>query len=59
MHLTRRDLIAGASASWAAVNLSGSADAQARRVLVITSNQDIPNFDPHLGTGYSTRTRES
>jgi peptide/nickel transport system substrate-binding protein len=54
MHLTRRDLIAGASASWAAVNLSGSADAQARRVLVITSNQDIPNFDPHLGTGYST-----
>ena len=27
--------------------------AQGKKILVIASNQDIPNFDPHVATGYS------
>ncbi|HST94834.1 MAG TPA: ABC transporter substrate-binding protein, partial [Microvirga sp.] len=51
--LTRRSLIAAGTASFASVALGGIADAQSRKILVITSNQDIPNFDPHIATGYS------
>ncbi len=29
------------------------AQAQARKILVVASNQDVPNFDPHVATGYS------
>ena len=32
---------------------AASAAAQARKILIIASNQDIPNFDPHIATGYS------
>ena len=24
-----------------------------RKILVVASNQDVPNFDPHVATGYS------
>ena len=30
-----------------------AAQAQTRKILVIASNQDVPNFDPHIATGYS------
>jgi peptide/nickel transport system substrate-binding protein len=30
-----------------------SAHAQPRKVMVVASGQDIPNFDPHVATGYS------
>ena len=50
--LSRRALL---GAGLAGLTLPESAFAQAggRRVLVIASNQDIPNFDPHVATGYS------
>ncbi|MFZ4531763.1 MAG: ABC transporter substrate-binding protein, partial [Alsobacter sp.] len=30
-----------------------AAQAQARKILIVASNQDVPNFDPHVATGYS------
>jgi peptide/nickel transport system substrate-binding protein len=51
--LTRRSIIAAGTASFATLALGGIADAQSRKILVIASNQDIPNFDPHIATGYS------
>lgn len=51
---TRRGAMAGGAALLAGMAGMRPAEAQARRILVITSNQDIPNFDPHLASGYST-----
>ncbi|MBC9176257.1 ABC transporter substrate-binding protein [Pseudoroseomonas ludipueritiae] len=51
---TRRGVMAGGAALLAGMAGMRAAEAQARRILVITSNQDIPNFDPHLASGYST-----
>jgi peptide/nickel transport system substrate-binding protein len=51
---TRRGVMAGGAALLAGMAGARQAEAQARRILVITSNQDIPNFDPHLASGYST-----
>jgi peptide/nickel transport system substrate-binding protein len=53
INLTRRSIIAAGTASLASVVLGGQADAQSRKILIIASNQDIPNFDPHIATGYS------
>lgn len=53
--LNRRALLAAAAAGLANVTLPDALFAQgARKVLIIASNQDVPNFDPHLGSGYST-----
>lgn len=55
LNLTRRQMLAGTAASMAAATLGGpAAEAQAKRVLIMVSNQDIPNFDPHIATGYSS-----
>jgi peptide/nickel transport system substrate-binding protein len=51
---TRRGVMAGGGALVAGMAFGQRAEAQSRRILVITSNQDIPNFDPHLASGYST-----
>lgn len=53
--ISRRAILAAASAGLAGLTLPKAAFAQqgGRKVLVITSNQDIPNFDPHIATGYS------
>ncbi|MEO6623938.1 MAG: ABC transporter substrate-binding protein, partial [Burkholderiaceae bacterium] len=55
--MERRSLLKGAAGSALAVSaasLSGLAVAQqGRKILVIASGQDIPNFDPHVATGYS------
>ena len=53
--LSRRALLAAAGAGLAGMTLPERAVAQqgGRRILVIASNQDIPNFDPHIATGYS------
>jgi peptide/nickel transport system substrate-binding protein len=53
--VSRRHLLGLAGISLASVVLPQAAFAQqgGRRVLVLTSNQDIPNFDPHTATGYS------
>src|SRR6478735_3171732 len=37
----------------AASGLTTDAHAQTRKILVVASNQDVPNFDPHIATGYS------
>jgi len=53
--LTRRRMMAGTAASLAAASLGSTAgEAAARKILIIASNQDIPNFDPHIATGYSS-----
>ncbi len=49
--LHRRGFLAGTALAAAS---PGLAHAQARKILVITSNQDVPNFDPHVATGYSS-----
>ena len=55
--MERRSLLKGVAGSALAVSitgLSGQALAQqGKKILVIASGQDIPNFDPHVATGYS------
>ena len=54
----RRHLLTAAMAATGGAvlpaTLSGPAQAQARKILVIASNQDIPSFDPHVASGYSS-----
>jgi peptide/nickel transport system substrate-binding protein len=54
--VSRRAALAAMGSGLAAATLPRTAFAQAggRRVIVIASNQDIPNFDPHVATGYSS-----
>ena len=53
--LHRRHLLTAAMAATGGAvlpaTLSGPAQAQARKILVIASNQDIPSFDPHVASG--------
>jgi peptide/nickel transport system substrate-binding protein len=52
--LNRRRLLTGSAAAIAGMSLADVTLAQgARKVLIIASGQDIPNFDPHVATGYS------
>jgi peptide/nickel transport system substrate-binding protein len=52
--LSRRELFALSGAGLAAATLPGPLRAQgARNILIIAAGQDIPNFDPHVATGYS------
>lgn len=53
--LSRRAILGVGVAGLASLTLPERAFAQSggRKVLVIASNQDIPNFDPHIATGYS------
>lgn len=53
--VSRRDLLALAGTGLASLSFASSAFAQqgGRKILIIASNQDIPNFDPHIATGYS------
>src|SRR5436305_1204445 len=54
LHISRRAVLAGAGAAAASLSFSDFLLAQgARKVLIIASGQDIPNFDPHVATGYS------
>jgi len=56
MKLDRRQMLAATGGVLASLMLPDALFAQqsGRKILIIASNQDIPNFDPHLGTGYST-----
>lgn len=51
--ISRRGLLALSGAGLAALMLPRGALAQGRNILVIAAGQDIPNFDPHIATGYS------
>ncbi|MGH6626488.1 MAG: ABC transporter substrate-binding protein [Burkholderiaceae bacterium] len=56
--IPRRTLLAGVGFVTLALGLSAlalpPAMAQSRKVLVVASGQDIPNFDPHVASGYSS-----
>ncbi len=52
MPIGRRALLAGAAGALASLSFT-PADAQARKVLIMASGQDIPNFDPHVASGYT------
>ena len=52
--LTRRGAIAGGAALAAGLHPFRQAAAQSgKKILIIGSNQDVPNFDPHVANGYS------
>ena len=54
--MERRSVLKGVAATAAVAATLGAqlpAWAQGKKILVIASNQDIPNFDPHVATGYS------
>ncbi len=52
--MTRRGVMAGgAAAVVAGTGRPRAASAQAKRTMILASGQDIPNFDPHVATGYS------
>jgi peptide/nickel transport system substrate-binding protein len=55
MKLDRRQMLAVTGGALAGVTLPDALFAQqsGRKILIIVSNQDIPNFDPHIATGYS------
>ncbi len=54
MAIGRRSVLTGsATAALAGMAWPGGASAQTRRTLIVASGQDIPNFDPHVATGYS------
>ena len=54
MTFTRRGVLSGAAATLATVPFADLSMAQgARRVLIMAAGQDIPNFDPHVTTGFT------
>lgn len=55
MTFDRRQMLAVTGGALASVTLPDALFAQksGRKILIIASNQDIPNFDPHIATGYS------
>jgi peptide/nickel transport system substrate-binding protein len=55
MKLDRRQMLAATGGALASLTLPDALFGQqgGRKILIIASNQDIPNFDPHVATGYS------
>ncbi|MET0741890.1 MAG: ABC transporter substrate-binding protein [Microvirga sp.] len=53
MELNKRQFLAGLAGTSVVAAFPGTADAQSRRILVLSSSVDIPNFDPHAATGYA------
>jgi peptide/nickel transport system substrate-binding protein len=53
--MKRRTLITGVAGGGAALAMPRLASAQrgGRRILVVASGADVPDLDPHLGTGYA------
>jgi peptide/nickel transport system substrate-binding protein len=51
--ISRRGLLGLAGAGLASMTFPAGLFAQGRNILVIAAGQDIPNFDPHVATGYS------
>ena len=57
--MKRRTVLSALGATFAAAGVLAAsglvqdAHAQTRKILVVASNQDVPNFDPHIATGYS------
>ncbi len=51
--ITKRGMLAGGAMALLAGGAAREARAQTRRTMILASGQDIPNFDPHVATGYS------
>ncbi|HVW57873.1 MAG TPA: ABC transporter substrate-binding protein [Rhizobiaceae bacterium] len=51
--ISRRELLGMAGAGLAVATFPESLFAAEQKILIIASDQDIPNFDPHTATGYS------
>ncbi len=51
--ITMHGLAIGVAALMLGAMHASGVHAQARKVMVVASGQDIPNFDPHVATGYS------
>jgi peptide/nickel transport system substrate-binding protein len=52
--ISRRGILAGGTAAVTASVWPGSTSAQTKHTMIVASGQDIPNFDPHVATGYSS-----
>jgi len=53
--ISRRGILAGGTAAAVTAGVwSGPASAQTRHTMIVASGQDIPNFDPHVASGYSS-----
>lgn len=53
LRMNKRQFLLGSAGTAFAVTMPWAADAQGRPILVLASNVDIPNFDPHVATGYA------
>ncbi|TKT69618.1 ABC transporter substrate-binding protein [Aquamicrobium sp. LC103] len=53
LKLNKRQFLIGAAGLTAAAAMPWSAGAAGRKIMVFASTVDIPNFDPHVATGYA------
>ncbi|MBN8245756.1 ABC transporter substrate-binding protein [Nitratireductor aquimarinus] len=53
IRLNKRQFMLGSAGTVLAAAMPWSANAQRKNIMVLASNVDIPNFDPHVATGYA------
>ncbi|TXI11304.1 MAG: ABC transporter substrate-binding protein [Rhizobium sp.] len=53
MKMTRRTFLGSAVSAAALASMPFDAFAAGRKILIMASSVDIPNFDPHVATGYA------
>ncbi len=51
--LNKRQFLIGSAGATIAAAMPWYANAQGRKIMVLASTVDIPNFDPHVATGYA------
>ncbi|MEO4000805.1 ABC transporter substrate-binding protein [Mesorhizobium sp. CAU 1732] len=53
LRLNKRQFLIGSAGAAIATAMPWYASAQGRKIMVLASTVDIPNFDPHVATGYA------
>src|SRR5260370_28111565 len=53
MDITKRELLGGFAVGTLLAGLPVVASGAPRKVLIVASSVDIPNFDPHVASGYA------
>lgn len=53
LRMNKRQFLIGSAGATVAVAMPWTANAQGKKVMVLASTVDIPNFDPHVATGYA------
>ena len=53
LRLNKRQFLIGSAGAGVAAMIPGYVNAQGRKIMVLASTVDIPNFDPHVATGYA------